>query len=51
MGVHSSSDETRPSLQTQIALADKLIQELWDADTLIIGAPIYNVGIAASLKQ
>jgi FMN-dependent NADH-azoreductase len=51
MGVHSSSDEQRPSLQTQIALSDKLIQELRDADTLIIGAPIYNFGIAASLKQ
>ena len=51
MGVHGSSDEKRPSLQTQLALSDQLIQELRDADTLVIGAPMYNFGIAASLKQ
>jgi FMN-dependent NADH-azoreductase len=51
MGVHGSSDEQRPSLQTQLALSEQLIQELRDADTLIIGAPMYNFGIAASLKQ
>jgi FMN-dependent NADH-azoreductase len=51
MGVHGSSDEQRPSLQTHLALSDQLIQELRDADTLIIGAPMYNFGIAASLKQ
>jgi FMN-dependent NADH-azoreductase len=51
MGVHGSSDEQRPSLQTHLAISDQLIQELRDADTLIIGAPMYNFGIAASLKQ
>ena len=51
MGVHGSSDAPRPSLQTQLKLSDQLIQELRDADTLIIGAPMYNFGIAASLKQ
>jgi len=51
MGVHGSSDAPRPSLQTQLKLSDQLIQELRDADTLVIGAPMYNFGIAASLKQ
>ena len=51
MGVHGSSDAQRPSLQTHLALSDQLLQELRDADTLIIGAPMYNFGIAASLKQ
>ena len=51
MGVHGSSDDQRPSLQTQLALSDQLIQELREADTLVIGAPMYNFGIAASLKQ
>ena len=51
MGVHGSSDDQRPSLQTHLALSDQLLQELRDADTLIIGAPMYNFGIAASLKQ
>lgn len=51
MGVHGSSDDQRPSLQTQLALSDQLIQELREAETLVIGAPMYNFGIAASLKQ
>ena len=51
MGVHGSSDDQRPSLRTHLALSDQLLQELRDADTLIIGAPMYNFGIAASLKQ
>jgi FMN-dependent NADH-azoreductase len=51
MGVHGSSDEKRDSLQSHLALSDQLIQELKTADTLIIGAPMYNFGIAASLKQ
>jgi FMN-dependent NADH-azoreductase len=51
MGVHGSSDDKRSSLQTQLALSDELISELKMADTLVIGAPMYNFGIAASLKQ
>lgn len=31
-------------------LADTLIKELQDADTIIIGAPVYNFGPPASLK-
>ena len=51
MGVHGSSDDQRNSLQTQLALSEQLIQELKDADTLVIGAPMYNFGVAASLKH
>lgn len=51
MGVHGSSDDERASLQTHLALSEQLIQELKTADILVIGAPIYNFGIAASLKQ
>jgi FMN-dependent NADH-azoreductase len=51
MGVHGSSDEQRSSLQTHLALSEQLIQELKDADTLIIGAAMYNFGIPASLKH
>jgi FMN-dependent NADH-azoreductase len=40
MGVH-----------THLALSDQLIQELKNADTLVIGAAMYNFGIPASLKQ
>ncbi|GAC22168.1 FMN-dependent NADH-azoreductase [Paraglaciecola arctica] len=51
MGVHGSSDDQRDSLHSHLALSDQLIQELKDADTLVIGAAMYNFGIPASLKQ
>tara|TARA_R110002153_G_scaffold25699_1_gene81339 strand:- start:8290 stop:8898 length:609 start_codon:yes stop_codon:yes gene_type:complete len=51
MGVHGSSDEQRDSLHSHLALSDQLIQELKDADTLVIGTAMYNFGIPASLKQ
>jgi len=51
MGVHGSSDDKRASLHAHLALSNQLIDELKVADTLIIGAPMYNFGIAASLKQ
>lgn len=51
MGVHGSSDDQRASLHTHLGISDQLIRELKNADTLIIGAPIYNFGIAASLKH
>jgi FMN-dependent NADH-azoreductase len=51
IAVHGSADSQRPSLLAQLALSDRLIAELRDADTLVIGAPIYNFGIPASLKQ
>ena len=51
IAVHGSLDGERESLQTQLALSDQLIDELRIADTLVIGAPMYNFGIPASLKQ
>jgi FMN-dependent NADH-azoreductase len=40
------SDEQRETL----ALSDSLVQELRDADAIVIASPIYNFGIPASLK-
>ena len=37
-------------MKAQRAVSDKLIAEVKAADTLIIGSPIYNFGIPASLK-
>jgi FMN-dependent NADH-azoreductase len=51
IAVHGSSDGERASLQTQLALSELLIDELKNDDTLVIGAPMYNFGIPASLKQ
>ncbi len=33
-----------------VALADSLVAELKDADVIVIGAPMYNFGIASTLK-
>lgn len=46
---------TPPSARTPehnyiLAHSDLLVQEVMDADTLVIGLPIYNFGVPASLK-
>ena len=51
IAVHGSLDGERASLETQLALSEQLIDELRDANTLVIGSPMYNFGIPASLKQ
>ncbi|MGK0501232.1 MAG: FMN-dependent NADH-azoreductase [Oceanicoccus sp.] len=51
IAVHGSSDIQRDSFQEQLALSGQLIDELKNADTLVLGAPMYNFGIPASLKQ
>lgn len=51
IGVHGSSDANRESLSKQLALSDALIEELRAAHTLVLGAPMYNFGIPAVLKQ
>ncbi len=51
IGVHGSFTEQRDSLAAQLALSNALIEELRTADTLILGAPMYNFGIPATLKQ
>ena len=51
IGVQTTSEVERPSLKQHLTLSDELISELKQADTLIIGAPMYNFGIPANLKQ
>ncbi len=51
VAVHGSSDSQRASLQAQLNLSEQLIDELKCADTLVLGAPMYNFGIPATLKQ
>jgi len=43
------SDRTDAQKDT-LALSDSLIEEVKAADTLVIGAPIYNFGVPATLK-
>ncbi|MFK7744400.1 MAG: FMN-dependent NADH-azoreductase [Roseobacter sp.] len=43
--------DARTDAQTQeLALSDALIEELKQADTVVIGVPIYNFGVPAALK-
>ncbi|MGO4999351.1 FMN-dependent NADH-azoreductase [Oceanisphaera sp. W20_SRM_FM3] len=51
MAVHSSSASDSASLKAQLSLSEQLIDELRNADTLILAAPMYNFGIPATLKQ
>jgi FMN-dependent NADH-azoreductase len=51
LAVHGSLDTQRESYRAQLAVSEELIDELRKADTLVIGAPMYNFGIAAALKQ
>lgn len=51
MAVHRSADSQQVSFQAQLALSEVLINELKSADTLVLGAPMYNFGIPASLKH
>jgi FMN-dependent NADH-azoreductase len=45
-GAEPDSDESRAAL----ALSDRLVGEVKDADVIVIGAPMYNFGMASTLK-
>lgn len=44
------ADQRTEAQNAKLALSDSLIEELKAADTLVIGTPIYNFGIPATLK-
>ncbi len=44
------ADARSEEQKAKLALSDSLIKELVEADTLVIGTPIYNFGIPATLK-
>ncbi|MEO1044123.1 MAG: NAD(P)H-dependent oxidoreductase [Pseudomonadota bacterium] len=51
VGANFTDDADRTAQQKEaLALSDSLIEELEQADIIVIGAPMYNFGIAASLK-
>lgn len=43
-------DDRSPADREALALSDELVSELESADVLVIGAPIYNFSIPATLK-
>lgn len=51
IGAFYTPDEARSSEQKQqLALSDKLVDELIAAEVLVLGVPMWNFGIPASLK-
>jgi FMN-dependent NADH-azoreductase len=47
---YTPADERTPQQHQVLAQSDDLVAELFDADVLVIGAPIYNFSIPATLK-
>ncbi len=42
--------DREPWMAERLALSDKLVDEVRDADLIVLGAPMYNYGMPASLK-
>ncbi len=51
IGANFTADDERTDEQkATLALSDRLIQEVKQADTLVIGLPIYNFGVPSGFK-
>jgi len=48
--VHTPTANLTPSQKEALAVSDTLIQEVMEADIIVIGAPMYNFTIPAPLK-
>ena len=46
----TGKDDRSDAQKDDLALSDSLVQELQDADDIVIGVPIYNFNIPAALK-
>ncbi len=49
-GAHLEPSQMTPAQRSYLATSDQLIEELQAADTVVIGAPMYNFAIPSSLK-
>ena len=49
-GGFTPEDQRTPEMKADLAFSDKLTHELLDAHTIVIGVPMWNFGIPASLK-
>ena len=47
---YTAEVERTPEQREALRISDELVAELQAADTLVIGAPIYNFGVPAALK-
>jgi FMN-dependent NADH-azoreductase len=48
--MYTPADQRTPMQHMELGLSDKLIAELKEADVILIGSPMYNFSISASLK-
>ena len=51
VGVHGSHEDDRASLRQHLAISKELIDELRQADTLVLCVAMYNFSVPAYLKQ
>ena len=49
-GVFVPPDQQTPEMKQALALSDELIAELFSADEILIGTPMYNFTVPANLK-
>src|SRR6202049_3797669 len=48
--IHTNPESLTPAQKQVLQLSDALVEELVQADTIVIGAPMYNFAIPAPLK-
>ena len=49
-GTYLDESKLTPAQRSYLSTSDKLIKELQEADTIVIGAPMYNFSISSQLK-
>jgi FMN-dependent NADH-azoreductase len=49
-GIFLPADKHTPEMRRALAVSDELIAELFSADEILIGAPMYNFTVPANLK-
>jgi FMN-dependent NADH-azoreductase len=49
-GAYTPPEARTPELQEAVKISDELIDELFSADLIVLGAPMHNFGITSSLK-
>jgi FMN-dependent NADH-azoreductase len=50
LAAHSDLTKLTPAQQETLSISDELVEELLAADTIVIGAPMYNLTVSAPLK-
>src|SRR5580698_6086392 len=50
LAAHSDQASLTPSQRETLSISDVLVDELLEADTIVLGAPMYNLTISAPLK-